>query len=200
MPSSAPSPNAHDARSHTFAPQAKGWTSGHLLSEYEESDPHSLDSPSKLLTRRPRARSPGLHNRDTELRALSWPEEPLETAPVETYDHLAVHRDHRNGHPAGLGGQLVASSRILRHILRREDNPARRKELFRRVTGLSGRRPVDRDLTIRHVQAPTRRPPKTRAPSLKPSPTVVPAPSVAGFASRHSLRCSSDRKKLMVVQ
>ena len=37
-------------------------------------------------------------------------------------------------------------------------------------------------------------------PSLKPSAIVVPAPSAVEFASRHSLRCSSDRKKLMVVQ
>src|SRR5436309_9238729 len=48
--------------------------------------------------------------------------------------------------------------------------------------------------------SPVSRPPKMRSPSLKPSATVAPAPSVAGFASRHALRCSSDRKKLIVVQ
>ena len=39
-----------------------------------------------------------------------------------------------------------------------------------------------------------------RRASLKPSTTVVPAPGTSGFTSRHALRCSSDRKKLIVVQ
>jgi len=39
-----------------------------------------------------------------------------------------------------------------------------------------------------------------RSASLKASCTVVPAPSAVGFASRHALKWSSDRKKLMVVQ
>ena len=48
--------------------------------------------------------------------------------------------------------------------------------------------------------SPVSRPPKMRSPSLKPSATVAPAPSAVGFAFRHALRCSSDRKKLIVVQ
>ena len=39
-----------------------------------------------------------------------------------------------------------------------------------------------------------------RSPSLNASDTVVPAPATSGFAARHALRCSSDRKKLSVVQ
>lgn len=50
------------------------------------------------------------------------------------------------------------------------------------------------------VQSPLRRPPKIQVASLNPSTTVVPPPWSVGFASRHALRCSSDRKKLMVVQ
>jgi len=57
------------------------------------------------------------------------------------------------------------------------------------MTGLSGRRPVDRDLAARHGLSLLRSPPKTRSPSVKASDTRVPAP-----------RCSSDRKKLSVVQ
>ena len=38
------------------------------------------------------------------------------------------------------------------------------------------------------------------SPSLNASSMVMPAPSTSAFASRHTLRCSSDRKKLRVVQ
>ena len=38
------------------------------------------------------------------------------------------------------------------------------------------------------------------APSLNASLTTIPAPGMSGFASRHARRCSSDRKKLSVVQ
>ena len=58
----------------------------------------------------------------------------------------------------------------------------------------------DGDLLIRHAFWPLRSPPKTRSPSLKASDTGVPAPSSVGLASHHALRCSSDRKKLSVVQ
>ena len=39
-----------------------------------------------------------------------------------------------------------------------------------------------------------------RSPSLNASAAVVPAPATPGFTARHALRCSSDRKKLSVVQ
>jgi hypothetical protein len=39
-----------------------------------------------------------------------------------------------------------------------------------------------------------------RVPSLNASATVAPAPGTSGFATRHALRCSSDRKKFSVVQ
>jgi len=52
---------------------------------------------------------------------------------------------------------------------------------------------------VRRHQFSKRRPPKIQSPISKPSTTVVPAPSAVGFASRHVLRCSSDRKKLIVV-
>ena len=35
---------------------------------------------------------------------------------------------------------------------------------------------------------------------VEASATVAPAPSAVGFAACHVLRCSSDRKKLIVVQ
>jgi hypothetical protein len=38
------------------------------------------------------------------------------------------------------------------------------------------------------------------SPSLNASPIVMPAPGTSGFAPRHALKCSSDRKKLRVVQ
>jgi hypothetical protein len=41
------------------------------------------------------------------------------TLPVEADDDLVVDRDHRNRHPPGLGDQLVARGRVLRHVLRR---------------------------------------------------------------------------------
>ena len=125
--------------------------------------------------------------------------EPLETATVEADYYLIVNDDHRDGHPPGARDQLVARCRILCDVLGSEVEAMRRKELFRRVTGLSGRGPIDRDL-MRHLQPSKSRPPKTHSPILKPSATVVPAPSAVGFASRHLLRCSSDRKKLIVVQ
>ncbi len=121
-------------------------------------------------------------------------------AAVEAHDNVVTDGDDRNRHPAGLRDQLVAGGRVLRDVLRRELDPARRKKLFRRVTRLSGGGPVHRDWLIRHRYAPSRRPPKMRRPSLKPSATVVAAPGISGFVSHHALRCSSDRKKLIVVQ
>jgi hypothetical protein len=38
------------------------------------------------------------------------------------------------------------------------------------------------------------------SPSLNASAIVIPAPATSGFSSRHARRCSSDRKKLSVVQ
>jgi hypothetical protein len=38
------------------------------------------------------------------------------------------------------------------------------------------------------------------APSLNASSTIIPAPGMSGFVSLHAPRCSSDRKKLRVVQ
>ena len=38
------------------------------------------------------------------------------------------------------------------------------------------------------------------APSLNASSTTMPAPGILGFAARHARKCSSDRKKLRVVQ
>lgn len=52
---------------------------------------------------------------------------------------------------------------------------------------------------VSHHQPSDSRPPKIHFPILNPSAIVVPAPSAVGFASYHVLRCSSDRKKLMVV-
>ena len=38
------------------------------------------------------------------------------------------------------------------------------------------------------------------SPSLNASSIVIPAPATSGVRSRHARRCSSDRKKLSVVQ
>jgi hypothetical protein len=38
------------------------------------------------------------------------------------------------------------------------------------------------------------------SPSLNASAIVMPAPATSGVPSRHSRRCSSDRKKFRVVQ
>ena len=55
-------------------------------------------------------------------------------------------------------------------------------------------------MPARHGLSLVRSPPKTRAPSLNASDASVPAPATSGFASRHARMCSSDRKKLSVVQ
>ncbi len=38
------------------------------------------------------------------------------------------------------------------------------------------------------------------SPSLNASSMVMPAPGMSGFTARHAFKCSSDRKKLSVVQ
>src|SRR5262249_19171548 len=107
----------------------------------------------------------------------------------------------RNSRTSGSGAQFFTRGRVFGDILRRKRDTSRRKKLFRRVTGLSGRGPVDRDRAIRHHHpCLMRRPPKTWRPSLKPSATVAPAPSTDGLRCRHALSSSSDRKKLLVVQ
>src|SRR5712691_10179158 len=128
------------------------------------------------------------------------PQEALEPPPVEADDHLVVDRDDGYGHTAGLGDQFLPSRRVLRDVLCHKGNSLRRKKLFRRVAGLSRGRPIDRDRAVRHGVRLLRSPPKTRSPSLKASDTGVPAPSIVGLASHHALMCSSDRKKLRVVQ
>ena len=45
-----------------------------------------------------------------------------------------------------------------------------------------------------------RSPPKIWLPSLNASVILIPAPGFPGFVSCHAARCSSDRKKLRVVQ
>jgi hypothetical protein len=65
---------------------------------------------------------------------MSKSQEPLEATPVEAHDDLVIHRDHWYGHPSRLSDQLFAGCRILRDVLRREVDTARRKKLFRRVT------------------------------------------------------------------
>ena len=128
------------------------------------------------------------------------PEEPLEAAPVEAHDDLVVHHDDRHRHSSGSGEQLVTGRQVLGDVLCGERDAMRRKKLFRRVARLSGRGPVDRYCSVRGDEPPLRSPPKTRRASLNASPTVAPAPGAPGFASLHARRCSSDRKKLSVVQ
>src|SRR5262249_59482892 len=111
----------------------------------------------------------------------SDPKEPLEPAPVEADDHFVVDSDHRHGHTSRPRKQLVTRTGVLGDVFRRERDASRRKELLRRVTGLSGRGPVNRDRAIRHRHPRmVRRPPKTWRPSLKPSAMVAPAPSTNG--------------------
>ena len=58
----------------------------------------------------------------------------------------------------------------------------RRKELFRRVAGLSGRGPVDRDLAFVIVQLSREQAAENPLADLEASATVAPAPSAVGFA------------------
>jgi hypothetical protein len=62
----------------------------------------------------------------------------LQPPSVEADDNLIVDRDDWDGHSPGSGDQLVASRRVIRDVLRRELDAVGRKELFRRVTRLSG--------------------------------------------------------------
>ena len=51
-------------------------------------------------------------------------------------------------------GRLLTSRRVLGDVLGSELDTARRKKLFRRVTRLSGRGPVDGDAGRRHLILP----------------------------------------------
>jgi hypothetical protein len=75
-----------------------------------------------------------------------------------------------------------------------------RKKLFRRVTRLSGRGPVNRHLALAHASSPASRPPKTFRPTSKASASAMPAPCSCWLLSHHARRCSSDRKKFSFVQ
>ena len=71
------------------------------------------------------------------------PQQTLQPAAIETDDDLIVDGDDRNSHPSCAGDQLLASLRIVGDVLGCELDAVRRKKLFRRVTGLSRRGPVD---------------------------------------------------------
>ena len=88
-----------------------------------------------------------------------YPEEPLEATSIEADDHLVIHGDHGNRHPPGLGHELLTGGGVLRDVLGGEVDTPRRKKLFRRVTRLSGRGPVDRHLSIDHPVPPSTGPP-----------------------------------------
>ena len=81
-------------------------------------------------------------------------QKPLQPASIEADDNLVVDRDHRHGHPSGSRNQLFAGGGVVGDVLRGERDAMRRKELFRRVTRLSGRGPVHGDLLSRHVTLP----------------------------------------------
>jgi hypothetical protein len=95
-----------------------------------------------------------LRSPDSERLARSDTKEPLEAAPVEADDHFVVDGDHRNSHASRPGDQLLTGSGVFGDVLGRESDAPRRKKLFRRVTGLSRRGPVDRDRAIRHLMLP----------------------------------------------
>jgi hypothetical protein len=85
---------------------------------------------------------------------MSDPEQAVQPAAIEAHDDLVVHRDDGHGRSPGSRDQLIARSRILGDVLRRERDAFGRKKLFRRVAGLSGGGPVDRDRPIRHASTP----------------------------------------------
>ena len=137
----------------------------------------------------------------------SQAQEALQAAPVEARNDLVVDHHDGDGHPPGLRHQLCSRPLILGDVLGGERDPVRRKKLFRRVAGLSGRGPVHRDLMRRHRRHScggrrlmSRSSPKMCWPSLKASMTGVPAPTISGCVAYQARRCSSDRKKLRVVQ
>lgn len=137
------------------------------------------------------------HSRDSLRWPRSEPQQPLQPASVEARDNLAVHDDDGHRHPPRPRHEFLARHVVLNHVLRGERHPVRRKELFRRVTRLSGARPVDDHLAVGHGLRPpcpgvgfTSRPAKIRRPSVKASAVVVAAPASSGCATRHARRCS----------
>jgi hypothetical protein len=82
---------------------------------------------------------------------ISDSQEPLQLSAVEPDNDLVVYHDDGHGHAPGSGDQFLAGLRVLCDVLGRELNAVGRKKLFRRVTRLSGRGPVDGDLPRRHV-------------------------------------------------
>ena len=133
-------------------------------------------------------------------RGISESEQALKLAPVEPHDDLVVHGDDGHRHPSRLRDELGAGCLIIRDVLRRERHAFLRKKLFRRVTRLSGRGPVDRYQPVAHRHAFPIKPPKIRRARLNASPTVAPEPAAPGFAARHARKSSSDRKKFSCVQ
>ena len=66
------------------------------------------------------------------------PQKPLQPPPVEADNNLVIYHDDRYRHPPRAGDQLAARRPVLGDILRHELHTVRRKELFRRMAGLSG--------------------------------------------------------------
>jgi hypothetical protein len=78
------------------------------------------------------------HSPGNEQRASGNPQKPLQPPSVEADDNLIVNGDDRHGQPPRSRNQLFTGCRVVRDVLRRELDAVRRKELFRRVTRLSG--------------------------------------------------------------
>src|SRR3989442_6843330 len=97
-----------------------------------------------------RERDPPGHRTTNRRHRVSHPEQALKPPTVESHHDLLPYDDHGHRHPAGLRDQLLSCRGILSDVLGGELYPVRRKKLFRRMTRLSGRGPVDRHLSFRH--------------------------------------------------
>jgi hypothetical protein len=62
----------------------------------------------------------------------------LQSSSIEADDDLVVYRDDRHGHSPRSRYQFFPRRCVVCDVLRRELDAMGRKELFRRVTGLSG--------------------------------------------------------------
>lgn len=70
-------------------------------------------------------------------------QEPLESSPVKSDNHLVVHGDDWDRQLASLLNQLLPGLGVLRHVDILKRDPLRRKKLFRQLAGHSRRGRVD---------------------------------------------------------
>ncbi len=138
--------------------------------------------------------------------ALADPEQPLDLAPVEADNHLAINHCHR-GRPQSKLEQFLQGLLIVSDILRGKFHTLLRKKLFLGIAGASSRRGIDdhlfrHDLLLRgnHPGFDADRvksEPKISRPASKASTIVIGRPSGRSLACHQAFRSSVEQKKLM---